>query len=99
MAVVSLFFIGSITTTLSMCRPIAFNWNKTIHGKCGDEAAAEIAAAAFNMALDVIIVLLPFPVIWGLHMSKQKKAGVMVTFALGLRYENLVATIIHQSCG
>lgn len=84
MTIVCLFFIGSITTTLAMCRPIVSNWDRNIKGKCGDEGTAELAAAAFNMALDVGIVVLPVPVIWGLHMSKQKKAAVVATFALSL---------------
>ncbi|KAJ5176254.1 uncharacterized protein N7482_002131 [Penicillium canariense] len=84
MTIVCLFFIGSITTTLTLCRPIASNWDKSIHGKCGDEATAMLAAAAFNMALDIGIVVLPLPVIWGLHMSTQKKAAVMATFTLSL---------------
>lgn len=72
-------------TTLTLCRPINFSWNKTIPGTCGDLAKAEMAAAAINMVLDVVIVLLPLPVVWGLQMSKQKKIGITATFALGLR--------------
>ncbi|KAF3389061.1 hypothetical protein F1880_003176 [Penicillium rolfsii] len=84
MTIVGLFFVGSITTTLAMCRPIVSNWDKSIKGKCGDIGTAELAAAAFNLALDVGIVVLPVPVIWGLRMSKQKKAAVVATFALSL---------------
>ncbi|OOQ82161.1 hypothetical protein PEBR_41864 [Penicillium brasilianum] len=84
MTIVCLFFIGSITTTLAMCRPIVSNWDLNIQGKCGDEGTAELAAAAFNMALDIGIVVLPVPVIWGLHMSKQKRAAVIATFGLSL---------------
>ncbi|KAJ5291527.1 integral membrane protein [Penicillium angulare] len=84
MVAVCLFFIASITTTLRLCRPIASNWNKSIPSQCGDEMTAELAAAAFNMALDVGIVFLPLPVIWGLQMDIQKKAAVMATFGLSL---------------
>ncbi|KAL1970675.1 hypothetical protein VTN77DRAFT_4319 [Rasamsonia byssochlamydoides] len=84
MTIVGLFFIGSIITILTICRPIAFTWDKTLHGVCGDEATAELVAASFNMVLDVVIVLLPFPVVWKLQMAKQKKAAVLATFALGL---------------
>lgn len=84
MSIVCLFFVGSITTTFAICRPIASNWDENVKGKCGDEGTAELAAAAFNMALDIGIVILPVPVIWGLHMSKEKKAAVIATFALSL---------------
>jgi hypothetical protein len=56
-----------------------------ISGTCGDIATAEMAAAAFNLVLDVVIVLLPLPIVWKLQMPMQKKTGIMVTFALGLR--------------
>ena len=83
---VGLFYIGSITTTLRICEPIEFNWDKTITGTCGNEGTAELVAAAINMVLDVLIVLLPLPVVWKLQMPTQKKIGVTVTFALGLRW-------------
>lgn len=44
-----------------------------------------MAAAAINMVLDVVIVLLPLPIVWRLQMPTQRKLGITVTFALGLR--------------
>lgn len=55
-----------------------------IPGSCGDLAKAEMAAAAFNLVLDVLIVLLPVPIVWRLQLPKQKKVGITATFALGL---------------
>lgn len=82
--VVCLFFVGSMTTTLRLCQPIQATWNKTIEGTCGDIGTAEMAAAALNLSLDVIIVLLPAPLIWSLKMDIQRKVGLTGTFALGL---------------
>lgn len=84
MVVVTLFFIGAITTTLRICQPIAYNWDSRINGHCGDVATAELIAAAFNLALDIFIVALPVSTIWGLRMSVQKKWAVTTTFGLGL---------------
>ena len=82
--VVGLFYIGCMTTTLALCRPISHSWNKEISGSCGSIGMAEMIPAAFNMVLDVVIVLLPLPIVWKLQMPKQKKVGVTVIFALGL---------------
>ena len=79
-----LFYIASIAIWLRICRPVQLNWDKTINGSCGDEGTAELAAAGINMGLDVIIVLLPLPVVWRLQMATHKKAGVTAVFALGL---------------
>jgi hypothetical protein len=78
------FFIATIAAILRICVPIQLNWNLSVKGTCGQDGTAELAAAGFNLALDVVIVLLPFPVIWGLHMSAQKKVAVMATFALSV---------------
>jgi hypothetical protein len=83
-SLVILFFIGSITTTLRLCKPVNFNWDKTIQGSCGDEGTAELAAAAINMCLDFCIVLLPLPIVWRLQMSTHKKVAVTATFSMGL---------------
>jgi hypothetical protein len=83
--IVGLFYIGSMITTLTLCQPLRYSWNKTIPGSCGNLGAAEMAAAAINMVLDVVIVLLPLPIVWRLQMPTQRKLGITVTFALGLR--------------
>ncbi|KAI2622481.1 hypothetical protein GGR54DRAFT_598680 [Hypoxylon sp. NC1633] len=84
-AFVCAFFVTATATALSLCQPIAFGWNKTISGGyCGDIGQAELAGAAFNMVLDIIIVLLPLPVVWNLQLSTDKKVGITVTFGLGL---------------
>ncbi|OCL04253.1 hypothetical protein AOQ84DRAFT_380783 [Glonium stellatum] len=83
--IVCLFFVGSITTTLRMCKPVQFSWDKKIvGGTCGDIGTAELAAAAFNLVLDVLIVLLPLPVVWRLRLPREKKISITITFAFGL---------------
>lgn len=80
----ALFWVGSLSTTLAFCQPINYNWNKTISGSCGDIEEAELGAAGINMILDIVIVLLPLPLVWKLKMPIRKKIGISVTFALGL---------------
>lgn len=82
---VSLFWLGSITTTLRLCQPIAKTWNPALPGTCGDVVTAELAAASINFVLDIVIVCLPLPVVWDLHMPVQRKLGVSAVLALGLR--------------
>lgn len=84
--IVCLFYVGALTTTLRLCQPVAFNWDLTLDGSCGDEGVAQLAAAAINMVIDVGIVALPLPIVWGLHMRTSQKIGIVVTFGLGLLY-------------
>ena len=45
---------------------------------------AQYAQAAINVALDVIIILIPQPVVWKLQMSRRKKLNVSIVFSFGL---------------
>ncbi|KAH8728259.1 hypothetical protein GQ44DRAFT_724771 [Phaeosphaeriaceae sp. PMI808] len=47
-------------------------------------AKVKIASACVNFISDIVILLLPQKIIWGLHMSFSKKIGVAALFAAGL---------------
>ena len=83
---VVLYWAASILTIALLCRPINVNWNRTIIGTCGDLRKTEFASAGFNMGIDLLVVLLPMPVVWTLQMSKEKKFGVTAAFTLGMMY-------------
>jgi hypothetical protein len=36
-----------------------------------------------NIVTDVVMLILPMPLIWGLHVSTKVKIGLLVTFLLG----------------
>ena len=84
MGLVLAYGIALILLFLLICRPIAYNWDKTIDGHCGSSIGEGIAAAATNMIIDGTIVLLPIKVVWRLQMPAQKKIGISCMFALGL---------------
>ena len=84
MAACGLFFIYDILVAFLMCRPLAFNWDKTIPGgHCGNEVAAYIAAHTINFIIDVSLAILPMPILWGLQMSLRKKVELSIMFSLG----------------
>ncbi|KAF4637703.1 hypothetical protein G7Y89_g384 [Cudoniella acicularis] len=77
--------LAIILETLLVCRPIAFNWDKSIEGgKCADQENVELAVGIINIVLDVCTVLLPMPVLWGLHMNMKKRLGLCAIFSLGI---------------
>ncbi|KAF2875737.1 hypothetical protein BDV95DRAFT_603142 [Massariosphaeria phaeospora] len=84
-AVVVAYWVACVFTISLLCRPIAYNWNRKIKGgTCGNTTAIELFSGAFNMVVDIWVVFLPLPLVWRLQMTKQKKWGVTVSFALGL---------------
>jgi hypothetical protein len=78
------YFVSVIVETLAMCKPVQFNWDKTIKGHCIKNApTAYIVAAVSNLLIDVIIVAMPVPVLWSLRMKTKKKIGIVAIFSLG----------------
>ena len=66
------------------CRPFAYRWNKEIDGgHCGNIPAEETSSAVVNMIIDLVIMVLPTPVIWKLQMPLRKKVSISAIFSLG----------------
>jgi hypothetical protein len=45
-----------------------------------------IAHAIMNIVLDVVVIGIPMPILFRLHMSREKKVGMCVMFAVGIVY-------------
>ena len=86
MTICVLWAVGEILVVFLLCQPFAFNWDKTIDGKCGNLNAAYLIVHASNFVIDSSIALLPAPVLWGLKLPTAKKVGVVLMFALGALY-------------
>ncbi|KAL8953746.1 MAG: hypothetical protein Q9222_000428 [Ikaeria aurantiellina] len=81
--VVSAWGIQQILASLFLCNPISFNWNGSIQGSCGDVAANCLAGAGINTLTDIIILILPMPIIWRLHVPLRQKVMLSLIFGLG----------------
>ncbi|RYP67185.1 hypothetical protein DL770_008675 [Monosporascus sp. CRB-9-2] len=68
------------------CVPYERSWNKLIPGACdrADTGGDTLASAVISVATDVLLLIIPQRVIWGLHTSMQIKLGVSVVFAIGI---------------
>lgn len=78
------FSIGAILTDCLICLPIACNWDfSTSCSSCGDQRIFELINAVFNLLLDITVVVLPMPLLWGLQMPVSKKVILSGMFGLG----------------
>ena len=66
-----------------ICRPLAKNWNPLLPGTCGDSIKSVLATSIINVTIDLIIIILPMPVLWGLQMALKRKVQLSVIFGLG----------------
>jgi hypothetical protein len=77
--------IAIILSALLICRPIAYTYDKTIvGGYCGDLLSLQLFTAIWNLLMDIAIVVLPMPIVWGLKMKTQRKVGVSLMFGMGI---------------
>ncbi|KOS22246.1 hypothetical protein ESCO_001456 [Escovopsis weberi] len=78
-----LYSSGAIAEGLG-CIPLDKTWKPWRPGKCIDKKVLDVTTAYFNLALDLLILLLPQRVIWRLQMTRSKKIGVSVIFSVGI---------------
>ena len=78
------YWLSTVVTAFTICRPFAYNWDKfTITGHCGDIVAYYLSTAILNLLIDVAIVALPLPILWGLQMNLTRKISLTIIFSLG----------------
>jgi hypothetical protein len=69
-----------------ICRPVAMNWDFSLAaqgGTCGNLNTMYRSLASIDLGLDLLVVFLPMPVVWTLHMAFSKKIAVSLVFGLG----------------
>ena len=80
--------VGSYTLAYNLvaifqCVPVKASWDTSIHGTCVDLATEYFVAGITNVLTDIIILVLPIPLVWQLQVSVQKRWLIYGTFMLG----------------
>ena len=84
MAIVWAWSVSVILETFLLCRPLAYNWDTTIRGTCGNRNATYVVAGTMNLITDLLVMALPVPHIWKLQLNVAKKVALSSVFCLGL---------------
>lgn len=77
------FTIANVLFLAFQCHPISGAWNPFIKAKCINTDAAILTAAAMTIATDAIILSLPLPLVWKLHLPRVQKLQLTGVFLLG----------------
>lgn len=85
-AIVWAWSVSVILETFLLCRPLAYNWDTTIPGICGNRNATYVVAGTLNLVTDLLVMAFPVPHIWKFQLSLAKKVAVSSIFCLGLLY-------------
>ena len=69
------------------CHPVERNWEPIpqswTRDHCIDRTGLYFATALTNTVSDIILILIPIPMIWRLHVSVRQKLGIAAIFGVG----------------
>lgn len=77
------YLFSNIWTQLYACQPIAKYWRPDIPGHCRNTSRSFYGYASLNIITDLLIFILPLPMVWRIQFSLKEKAEVSVVFILG----------------
>lgn len=83
--------IASTFVFIFQCSPVDYYWTRFVafygypapEGGCLPQMAHLVTPQILSTASDLVILLLPIPVIWGLHVENSRKIPVFLVFLLG----------------
>ncbi len=70
--------------SLFQCDPPSKAWEFILPGKCLNNIGLYKAEVIFSLATNTVILILPIPTIWGLHMVLKRRLLLLSVFAIGL---------------
>ena len=102
-ALVVSWFVASVIPGTFRCHRIDDMWNPVIVSSpderhyCINNGAYYILTSAFNVALDIWILMLPVSIVWTLQLSGRRKVGLSAIFLLGGLYvsRTTLAAVVH----
>jgi len=77
------FGIATTLGSIFQCQPIQRAWNKHLTGHCLDTTAFWYANAAFSILGDLLILIIPMPLVYRLNLPLNQRLSLLVVFGLG----------------
>lgn len=76
--------VAWLVPTLAVCRPVSAFWNVEGHqGKCLNYNVFGTWISLPNIVIDLLMLILPIPLLWKMKIGLAKKLGLNLTFAIG----------------
>ncbi|KAI0531884.1 hypothetical protein GGR58DRAFT_508005 [Xylaria digitata] len=66
------------------CNPISNLWNPVPGGWCREVPIEEYTSTSISIFIDLIIIVMPAPVLWRLQMTMQKRIALISMFSIGI---------------
>ncbi|KAL4791096.1 hypothetical protein BDV19DRAFT_315365 [Aspergillus venezuelensis] len=82
-SLVTIWLVSMEIVYFLFCTPFEKIWHRNMNGTCLDAVAADKAQIGANLGLDVLIFLLPLPIIARMRNPTTKKIGMVLLFTIG----------------
>ncbi|KAK8135070.1 hypothetical protein PG984_007082 [Apiospora sp. TS-2023a] len=84
MGIVGVYSIIMICCMAFACTPVVKIWRPNVRGTCLDRRALYTASASMNTLTDIMLFVLPIPMVYGLQMPIKRRLVALGVFAAGL---------------
>lgn len=82
-AVLATYGTWTILSAWLNCIPVSKFWDDSVPGYCLNKEGLWFSNAAMHILTDLVILVLPMPVLNSLQLPKRQKIALMGVFALG----------------
>lgn len=80
---------AGVVTSLASCRPFSARWNLELFvSNCIDAPRYWQGMSVPNITTDLVMLVLPLPVVWRLQIPKRQKLALTGIFILGSLYDH-----------
>lgn len=82
-AIAAIIAVGSLAFTIGtifQCVPVQKAWNRAMPGNCTNNTGFWYSHAAFNTFMDIVVYILPIPMIRTLKLARGQKTGLISIF-------------------
>jgi hypothetical protein len=80
-----LFYWSNVAIAATFCLPRnGAPWDATALARCGSPVASVVVNGVFGVVADLVLFVLPFPVLYKLQLGRRKKIGLGIVFLVGL---------------
>lgn len=83
MGAIAAFTVAFFVVFLTNCQPVSQEWKPVPGGHCRTQSPSEFASVSSSLAIDLAIIILPFPWLWNLKMPLRNKITVSVILSIG----------------
>lgn len=77
------YLFSNLLTEFLGCNPPQKSWMTKLPGHCIDGIKSDYAYGSLNWISDLVLFILPIPMIWKTQLKTKEKVGIMIIFMFG----------------